>query len=114
MELIYRTIDGKEFDNEADACYHENEVLGSQVVMFDDNGKRTKKADDAFAVCLTDEGAGEIFKNMTSDGAPGIDRYDWGVYIWDSFESSYKYIPVEVYRAAKAAIEHAIDAGWAD
>lgn len=114
MEIVYRTIDGKEFDNEADACYHENEVLGSQVVMFDDNGKRTKKADDAFAVCLVEEGAGEIFQNMTSDGAPGIDRDDWGIHFWDSFESSYKYIPVEVYRATKAAIEHAIDAGWAD
>jgi hypothetical protein len=114
MELIYRTIDGKEFDNEADACYHENEVLGSQIVMFDDEGKRTKKADDAFAVCLAEEGAGEIFPNMTSDGAPGIGRNDWGIYFWDSFDCMYKYIPVEVYRAAKAAIEHAIDAGWAD
>ena len=117
MELIYRTIDGKEFDNEADACYHEQLVLNEKVQMFDPQGNPTGDPNYAMAVFLCGGDAADIFMNI-SDRAEvdtnGIGSGDEGVYVWDSLDSEYKYIEVESLRAAHSALGAAIKARWAD
>lgn len=117
MELIYRTIDGKEFDNEADACYHEQFVLNEKVQMFDPQGNPTGDPDYAMAIFLSGEDAADIFiKIAEKDGtdANGISSGDEGVYIWDSFDEAYKYIEIQSLRAAHSALGAAIKARWAD
>jgi hypothetical protein len=117
MELIYRTIDGKEFDNEDDACYHEQVVIKEKVQMFDPQGNPTGDPNYAMAVFLCGEDAADILMNI-SDKAEvntyGITYGDEGVYVWDSLGDEYKYIEVESLRAAHSALEAAIKARWAD
>jgi hypothetical protein len=116
MELIYRTIDGKEFDNEADACYHEN-TLCEKVQMFDPQGNPTNDPNYAMAVFLSGDYAADIFKNISSKAdvsTNGISYGDEGVYVWDSLDYEYKYIEIESLRAAYSALGAAIKEGWAD
>ena len=117
MELIYRTIDGKEFDNEADACYHENTILNEKVQMFDPQGNPTGDPDYAMAIFLSGEDAADIFMNIADKAGTdtnGIGSGDEGVYVWDSLDREYKYIEVESLRAAYSALGAAIKARWAD
>ena len=117
MELIYRTIDGREFDNEADASYHENVILHEQMQMFDPYGNPTTDPDYAMAIFLSGEYAADTFiKIAEKDGANanGISSGDEGVYVWDSFDEVYRYIEVESLRAAHSALGAAIKARWAD
>jgi hypothetical protein len=115
MELIYRTIDGKEFDNEADASYHEHVLLRDRVQMFDPNGNPTTDPDYAMAIFLSNEHAADAFiKIAEKDGtnANGIGSGDEGVYVWDSLDAAYKYIEIESLRAAYSALGAAIKARW--
>lgn len=117
MELIYRTIDGKEFDNEADACYHEHLVLNEKVQMFDRHGNPTIDPRCAMAVFLSGEYAADTFIKIvekSNDKANGISSGDEGVYVWDSLDFAYKYIEIESLRATHAAIGAAIKKGWDD
>lgn len=117
MELIYRTIDGKEFDNEADACYHEQVALNEMVQMFDPQGNPTNDPEYAMAVFLCGGNAADAFMNISNKaevGTNGIGSGDEGVYVWDSLDAEYKYIEVESLRAAHSALGAAIKEGWAD
>lgn len=117
MELIYRTIDGKEFDNEADACYHEHLILSEKVQMFDPQGNPTSDPDYAMAIFLCGEDAADAFINISNKAGintNGIGSGSEGVYVWDSLDEEYKYIEVESLRAAHSALGAAIKARWAD
>ena len=117
MELVYRTIDGKEFDNEADASYHEQLILNEKVQMFDPQGAPTADPDYAMAVFLSGEDAADVFIKMAEKNggdANGIGSGDEGVYVWDAFDETYKYIGIESLRAAHSALGVAIKARWAD
>ena len=117
MELIYRTIDGEEFDNEADACYHESVLLGEKVQMFDPQGNPTGDPEYAMAIFLSGEDAADAFINISNKAGTdtnGIHSGDEGVYVWDSLDVEYKYIEIEVLRAAYSALGAAIKARWAD
>ena len=117
MELIYRTIDGKEFDNEADASYHEQVVINEKVQMFGPNGNPTTAPEYAMAIFLNGGDAADIFMNISSKAdvnTNGIRSGDEGVYVWDSLDDEYKYIESESLRAAYSALGAAIKEGWAD
>ena len=117
MELIYRTIDGREFDNEADACYHESVLLNEKVQMFDPQGNPTSDPSYAMAVFLKGGEAADAFIHIsgkTGTDATGISSGDEGVYAWDSLDSEYKYIEIESFHAAYSALSAAIREGWAD
>ena len=117
MKLIYRTIDGKEFDNEADACYHEQLILNEKVQMFDPQGNPTGDPNYAMAIFLSGEDAADTFMNISGNAevdTNGVRSGDEGVYVWDSFDAEYKYIEVEALRAAHSALGAAIKAKWAD
>lgn len=114
MELIYRTIDGKEFTDMHEAQHYELHLLHENVVMFDGNGEPTDDTGLAVSVFLRGEHAATAFMNMCEDGAPGIGPCDEGIYIWDSVEHQYTYVEIESLKAAHAAMGFAIKEGWAD
>ena len=117
MEIIYRTIDGKEFTDKHEASHHEVDILHNQVKMFDPQGNLTRDPDYAMAIFLKGDAAADAFIKMTVNAgtyANGIGSGDEGVYVWDSIDASYKYIEIESLRAAFAALNEAITERWAD
>ena len=100
MELIYRTIDGKEFDNEADACYHES-VLMDNVIMLNRNNEVVQSTSNAFLVWLKDENANLAFHAMAErQGDPDVKSItkgeDYGLYYWDEGYEEYRWIDTEM------------------
>ena len=96
MELIYRTIDGKEFDNEADACYHES-VLMDNIIMLNRNNEVVQKTSHAFLVWLKDVDANLAFHAIArregDDAVKSItEGEDYGLYYWDEGYEEYRWI----------------------
>ena len=100
MELIYRTIDGKEFDNEADACYHES-VLMDSVIMLNRNNEVVEATSNAFLVWLKDENANLAFHAMAErQGDPDVSSItkgeDYGLFYWDEGYECYRWIDTDM------------------
>ena len=96
MQIIYRAIDGKEFDNEADCCYHESEIADN-VIMLNRDNKRVYETSKAFLVWLRDEDANLAFHAMAraegDDAVKSItEGEDWGLYYWDEGLEEYRWI----------------------
>ena len=96
MELIYRTIDGKEFDNEADAYYHENTIMDN-VIMLNRNNEVVEATSNAFLVWLKDKNANLAFHAMAEmendDAVKSITKgEDFGLYYWDEGLEEYRWI----------------------
>lgn len=100
MELIYRTIDGKEFDNEADAWYHES-VLMDNVIMLNRNNEVVEATSNAFLVWLKDENANLAFHAMAErQGDPDVSSItkgeDYGLFYWDEGLEEYRWIDTDM------------------
>jgi hypothetical protein len=100
MEIIYRTIDGKEFDNEADACYHES-ILTNSVIMLNRNKEIVQYTSQAFLVWLKDENANLAFHAMAErQGDPDVSSItkgeDYGLYYWDEGYEEYRWIDTDM------------------
>ena len=96
MELIYRTIDGKEFTNEADACYYEN-LLMNNIVMLNRNGEVVQTTSNAFLVWLKDVNANLAFHAIAKhQGDPDVYSImkgeDYGLFYWDEGLEAYRWI----------------------
>jgi hypothetical protein len=95
MEIIYRTIDGKEFDNEADACFHES-MLRDSLKMWNRRGNETEETSQAFCVYIANEEASKLFVHLTKvqgdQDANGICDGDHGLFYWDECEATYRYV----------------------
>lgn len=96
MELIYRTIDGKEFDNEADASYHEN-VLINSIVMLNRNGEQVQETSRAFLIWLKDTDANLAFhtiaeRQLDLDVSSITKGEDYGLFYWDEGLEEYRWI----------------------
>ena len=96
MQIIYRAIDGKEFDNEADCCYHESEIADN-VIMLNRNNKRVYETSKAFLVWLRDEDANLAFHAMArgegDDAVSSIaEGEDYGLFYWDEGYEEYRWI----------------------
>lgn len=99
MELIYRTIDGKEFDNEADACYHEN-TLKDSVIMLNRNNEVVQSTSQAYLVWLKDEDANLAFHAMArhecDDAVKSISEgEDYGFFCWEEGFDEYHWIDTD-------------------
>ena len=99
MEIIYRTFDGKEFDNEADACYHES-VLRDGIKMWDRVGRERQETSAAFVLYLADVDANLAFFDMAekqgdADIAGITKGEDYGLYLWDECDNEYHWIDDE-------------------
>ena len=100
MELIYRTVDGKEFDNEADACYHES-VLMDNVIMLNRNNEVVQKTSNAFLVWLKDENANLVFHAIAEhqgdlDVSSIMKGEDYGLFYWDEGLEEYRWIDTDM------------------
>jgi hypothetical protein len=96
MELIYRTIDGKEFDNEADAYYYEN-TLKDNVIMLNRNNEVVEATSNAFLVWLKDENANLAFHAMAErQGDLDVESItkgeDYGLFYWDEGLEEYRWV----------------------
>ena len=95
MEIIYRTIDGKEFTNKADATLHEN-IVKDNVKMWNRAGMPTSETSCAFMVYLADEEASHAFLAMAKDQGDNevssICDGDYGIFYWDECEGIYRFI----------------------
>lgn len=92
MELIYRTIDKQEFDNEADAAYHEN-CIKEGLVMWDRLGCHTDRVTDAFVIYFKDEASAKYFDFLGNEQQGRPDEFDTtnriGFFIWDEWDAEY-------------------------
>ena len=100
MELIYRTIDGKEFYNEADASYHES-VLMDSVIMLNRNNEVVEATSNAFLVWLKDVNANFAFHAMAErQGDPDVSSItkgeDYGLFYWDEGYEQYRWIDTDM------------------
>ena len=112
MELIYRTFDGKEFDNEADAAYHENTVLNC-ARWWNRNGKeytlKDGKTSSGFVVYLPNELATEAFLKLAAEQedleAKTIEADSYGIFVWDEVQEQYMLIDDESFNIIKLAFD---------
>lgn len=100
MELIYRTIDGKEFDNEADAYYHENTIMDN-VIMLNRNNEVVESTSNAFLVWLKDVNANLAFHAMAErigdlDVESITKGEDYGLFYWDEGYECYRWMDADM------------------
>ena len=99
MELIYRTIDGKEFDNEIEAVHHET-CLKDGLMMWDKDGERTDNSLDAYLVYCATVRAADYFDALSNELQGTIDEFTStnrvGYHVWDAANANYKRIPDDI------------------
>ena len=96
MQIIFRTVDGKDFTSELEARKHENE-LSDGVIMLNRDNKRVYETSRAFLVWLRDEDANLAFHAMAraegDDAVKSItEGEDWGLYYWDEGLEEYRWL----------------------
>ena len=99
MEIIYRTFDGKEYDNEADACFHESVVLEG-IKMWNRQGKEADTTKGAFVLYLENEEANRGFFALARAQGDGDIRgitegEDYGLFYWDELINEYHWLDDE-------------------
>lgn len=100
MQIIYRSIDGKEFNNREDCLRHESQSMDG-IIMLDRNGNITEETRDALFVWLRDVEANLAFHAIAK--AQG-DNYvssitegeDWGLFYWEEGYDEYRWVDKEV------------------
>ena len=100
MELIYRTIDGKEFDNKADAKHHES-VLMDSIIMLNRDNEVVQQTSSAFLVWLKDENANLAFHAMAErqgdlDVSSIMKGEDYGLFYWDEGYGEYRWLDTDM------------------
>lgn len=100
MQIIYRAFDGKEFDNEADCCYHEFESMDG-IVMLNLRGNVVQETKSAFLVWLKDENANRAFHALArvqrDDDVHSIcEGEDYGLFYWDEGLEEYRWLDTDL------------------
>ena len=116
MEIIYRTVDGKEFTDEACAYFHEK-VLTKKIVMIGHGGKVCATTQEAVAIILRGADTAKILLRRARDlgdgRIAGIEPGDEGIFLWDNEEHCYFKVS-DVQRRVLAAAFREEDALIAD
>ena len=99
MEIIFRTIDGKDFTSEMEARKHENTLLDG-IVMLGRNGEIVQRTEDAFILWLKNEDANSAFFAMAKQQGDNnihglVEGEDYGLFYWDEWEDTYRWIGKE-------------------
>ena len=94
MQIIYRAIDGKEFDNEL-ACQHHELHLQQGVIMLNRSNKRVHETSQALLVWLKDESANLAFHAMArAEGDDAVESIvegeNYGLFYWDEGYEEYR------------------------
>lgn len=110
MEIIYRTFDGKEFDNEADAAYHEH-ITREAVKMWNREGGEVQDTASGFVVYLPNEEANRAFFAMARAQGDNlvsgiIEGEDFGLFFYDEMNATYRWVDDDERRALTAAFNH--------
>ena len=100
MQIIYRAVDGKEFDNEL-ACQHHELHLQQDIIMLNRNNKRVYETSKAFLVWLRDEDANLAFHAMArgegDDAVKSItEGEDYGLFYWDEGLEEYRWLDTDM------------------
>lgn len=96
MEIIYRTIDGKEFASKTEAEQHEFK-LNDGIIMLNRNGQQVFETSRAYLVWLKDEAANLAFYSKArAEGDTAVksitEGEDYGLYYWDEGYEEYRWI----------------------
>ena len=96
MQIIFRTVDGKDFTSEIEARQHESQLYDG-IIMLNRDNKRVYQTSCAFLVWLKDENANLAFHAMAraegDDAVKSItEGEDWGLYYWDEGLEEYRWI----------------------
>ena len=100
MQIIFRTVDGKDFTSETEARQHEGKLYDG-VIMFNRNNERVYQTSHAFLVWLKDENANLAFHAMArgeGDDAVRsiIEGEDYGLFYWDEGYEEYRWIDADM------------------
>ena len=108
MELIYRTFDGQEFDNEADAAYHEI-CIKEGLMMWNRRGCCTDCITDAFVVYFKDEAAARYFDYLSKEQCGQPDEfstaYRVGFFVWDEWDAEYRHVEFDIIKVMAIAFD---------
>ena len=96
MQIVYKTIDGRIYENENDAREHEAKIYNG-VIMLNRENKRVYETSRAFLVWLKDENANLAFHAMArgegDDAVKSItEGEDYGLFYWDEGLEEYRWI----------------------
>lgn len=99
MEIIYKTFDGKIFDNETDACFHESVVLEG-IKMWNRDGREVNQTSGAFVLYLENETANcgffALARAQNDSDIRGItEGEDYGLFYWDELTNEYRWLDNE-------------------
>lgn len=113
MEIIYRTIDGKEFADEQEAVAHE---VSLSVHMWDSLGRPVDKTCMAYIVYVdSEEGFANFLHLAKLQGDEDISFSEVfggkGIYIWDEIELSYYRILVSDAKTIATVVGNLIEEG---
>ena len=102
MEIIYRTLDGKEFKDESAAQHHENSLFGG-VKMWNRRGQLVEETNNAVVLYLANEVANTAFfaiANQQGDvNIRGLEPgEDYGFFVWDECCDEYRWVDEELLR----------------
>ena len=100
MQIIFRTVDGKDFTSETEARQHESQLYDG-VIMLNRDNKRVYETSRAFLVWLRDEDANLAFHAMArgenDDAVKSItEGEDYGLFYWDEGLEEYRWIDPEM------------------
>ena len=109
MKQVYQTIDGRIFNEAADAEMYEQEIR-QQVKMWNWSGKRTDNTAEARIIHLNSEEAAVIWNTMARENPEENGDFtfcegDTGWYYWDEYSDKYRYIDPELVAALQNAIQ---------
>ena len=100
MQIIFRTVDGKDFTSEMEARQHESQLYDG-VIMLNRDNKRVYETSRAFLVWLKDENANLAFHAMAraegDDAVKSIaEGEDYGLFYWDEGLEEYRWLDTDM------------------
>ena len=108
MEIIYRTVDNKEFTDEACAAFHERIILKG-VRMINWQGRECEDTREAVAVVLHGASAADIFITLCEKQGDarvcGINHGAEGIFVWNTVSHRYEYLDIAKNKAILAAMD---------
>ena len=96
MQIIFRTVDGKDFTSEMEARQHESKLYDG-IIMLNRNNERVYETSNAYFVWLKDENANLTFHAIArregDDTVKSISEgEDYGLYYWDEGYEEFRWI----------------------
>lgn len=101
MEIIYRTLDGKEFKDQTEAQKHENSLFGG-VKMWNRRGQLVDETNNAIVLYLANEAANSAFFALADQQGDNNIRglepgEDYGLFYWDEYSDEYRWMDDELF-----------------